>query len=156
MGSNFQCSRLFHNLFNKLFGTSLRSNHLKIDEAHTKACHPFFLTVNFTHDDNLLSWCDQAFVNIFKMMRCIISCAFFNLDLATVSRLARWICCQLSAPSQRPAFSFLDTRSYAALRAADLDWIVGPGYSLGGDIFEKNHENQSKTMKNHEKPTWNH
>ena len=24
------------------------------------------------------------------------------------------------------------TRSYAALRAADLDWIVGPGYSLGG------------------------
>ena len=22
------------------------------------------------------------------------------------------------------------TRSYAALRAADLDWIVGPGYSL--------------------------
>ena len=26
---------------------------------------------------------------------------------------------------------FLGTRSYAALRAADLDWIVGPGYSLG-------------------------
>ena len=25
----------------------------------------------------------------------------------------------------------LYTRSYAALRAADLDWIVGPGYSLG-------------------------
>ena len=25
----------------------------------------------------------------------------------------------------------LPTRSYAALRAADLDWIVGPGYSLG-------------------------
>ena len=24
------------------------------------------------------------------------------------------------------------TRSYAALRAADLDWIVGPKYSLGG------------------------
>ena len=24
-----------------------------------------------------------------------------------------------------------NTRSYAALRAADLDWIVGPGYSLG-------------------------
>ena len=23
------------------------------------------------------------------------------------------------------------TRSYAALRAADLDWIVEPGYSLG-------------------------
>ena len=27
--------------------------------------------------------------------------------------------------------SFKSTRSYAALRAADLDWIVGPGYSLG-------------------------
>ena len=26
---------------------------------------------------------------------------------------------------------FYKTRSYAALRAADLDWIVGPGYSLG-------------------------
>ena len=24
------------------------------------------------------------------------------------------------------------TRSYATLRAADLDWIVGPGYSPGG------------------------
>ena len=32
------------------------------------------------------------------------------------------------------------TRSYAALRAADLDWIVGPGYSLGRYILEKNHE----------------
>ena len=28
-------------------------------------------------------------------------------------------------------FFFVLTRSYAALRAADLDWIVGPGYSLG-------------------------
>ena len=27
---------------------------------------------------------------------------------------------------------FVHTRSYAALRAADLDWIVGPGYSPGG------------------------
>ena len=40
----------------------------------------------------------------------------------------------------------LYTRSYAALRAADLEWIVGPGYILGGYILEKNHE----------KPTWNH
>ena len=38
------------------------------------------------------------------------------------------------------------TRSYAALRAADLEWIVGPGYSFSGYILEKNHE----------KPTWNH
>ena len=38
------------------------------------------------------------------------------------------------------------TRSYAAPRAADLEWMVGPGYSLGGYILEKTHE----------KPTWNH
>ena len=30
---------------------------------------------------------------------------------------------------------FIITRSYAALRAADLDWIVGLDYSLGGYIF---------------------
>ena len=41
---------------------------------------------------------------------------------------------------------YLYTRSYAALLAADLEWIVGPGYSLGGYILEKKHE----------KPTWNH
>ena len=34
-------------------------------------------------------------------------------------------------------FIICGTRSYAALQAADLDWIVGPGYSLGGYIFEK-------------------
>ena len=30
---------------------------------------------------------------------------------------------------------FFITRSCATLRAADLDWIVGPEYSLGGYIF---------------------
>ena len=35
----------------------------------------------------------------------------------------------ISSPS-----SFI-TRSYAALRAADLDWIVGPGYNLGWYIL---------------------
>ena len=40
----------------------------------------------------------------------------------------------------------VNTRSYAALQAADLEWIVGPGYSLGGYTLEKHHE----------KPTWNH
>ena len=30
---------------------------------------------------------------------------------------------------------FVTTRSYAALRAADLDWIIGPGYSSGGYIL---------------------
>ena len=29
-------------------------------------------------------------------------------------------------------YVFTETRSCAALRAADLDWIVGPEYSLGG------------------------
>ena len=28
-------------------------------------------------------------------------------------------------------YHFIFTRSYAALRAADLDWIVGPGYRAG-------------------------
>ena len=32
---------------------------------------------------------------------------------------------------------FWYTRSYAALRAADLDWIVGPEYSLGGKDKQK-------------------
>ena len=32
------------------------------------------------------------------------------------------------------------TRSYAALRAADLDWIVRPGYSSDVYMSEKNHE----------------
>ena len=42
------------------------------------------------------------------------------------------------------------TRSYAALRAADLDWIVGPGYSLGaGTFWRKPMKNQPGTMKNH-------
>ena len=35
---------------------------------------------------------------------------------------------------------FCITRSYAALRAADLDWIIGPGYSSGGYILGENHE----------------
>ena len=32
-------------------------------------------------------------------------------------------------------FCFTITRSFAALLAADLDWIIGPEYSLGGYIF---------------------
>ena len=48
---------------------------------------------------------------------------------------------------------FIITRSYAALLAADLDWIVGPGYSSGRYILGKNHE---KPTWNREKPTWNH
>ena len=48
---------------------------------------------------------------------------------------------------------FVYTRSYAALRAADLDWIVGPGYSSGRYILGKSHE---KPTWNREKPTWNH
>ena len=42
----------------------------------------------------------------------------------------------------------MTTRSYAALRAADLDWIVWPGYSSGGHILEKNQPGTMKTMKN--------
>ena len=39
-----------------------------------------------------------------------------------------------------PRGHFTNTRSYAALRAADLDWIIGPGYSSGGYILGENHE----------------
>ena len=46
--------------------------------------------------------------------------------------------------------AFFNTRSYAA---ADLDWTVGPGYSLGRYILGENHE---KPTWNREKPTWNH
>ena len=59
--------------------------------------------------------------------------------------------------SYSPRVSFYETRSYAALQAADLDWIVGPGYSSGRYILEKNHEkptwNHEKPWKNDEKPT---
>ena len=51
---------------------------------------------------------------------------------------------------------FYQTRSYAALRAADQDWIVGQGYSSGGYILEKNHEKPTWNHKNYGKPTWNH
>ena len=45
---------------------------------------------------------------------------------------------------------FITTRSYAALRAADLDWIVRPGYGSGRYIGEKTMKNQPGTMKTHE------
>ena len=44
----------------------------------------------------------------------------------TVAKLGGRVCFNL------PPFLF--TRSCAALLAADLDWIVGPEYSLGGYI----------------------
>ena len=54
---------------------------------------------------------------------------------------------------------FWGTRSYAALRAADLDWIVGPGYSLGrvhsGEKPWKTNLEPWKTMETNQKP-WNY
>ena len=51
---------------------------------------------------------------------------------------------------------FDNTRSYAALRAADLDWIVGPGYSLGrgnsGEKPWKTNLEPWKTMETNQKP----
>ena len=46
--------------------------------------------------------------------------------LPSISVLWVLFCCFLTE-----IVKFQQTRSYAALRAADLDWIVGPGYSLG-------------------------
>ena len=42
----------------------------------------------------------------------------------------------------------MSTRSYAALRAADLEWIQFGRVHFG----EKNMKNQPGTMKNHKKP----
>ena len=42
-----------------------------------------------------------------------------------------WQAAILTLEQNPPEREFLYTRSYAALRAADLDWIVRPGCSLG-------------------------
>ena len=42
-----------------------------------------------------------------------------------------------SGPPFRNITFFLITRSYAALRAADLDWIVGQEYSSGATFWRK-------------------
>ena len=62
--------------------------------------------------------------------------------LAPVSRLRlpRAVVGFVGENNLKDSQRFYFTRSYAALWAADLDWIVGPGYSLGGYILEKNHE----------------
>ena len=45
-----------------------------------------------------------------------------------------------SSQVPNPLFaSICNTRSYAALRVADLDWIVRPGYNSGGFILGKTH-----------------
>ena len=43
---------------------------------------------------------------------------------------------------------FVCTRSYAALRAADLDWIVGPEYSLGRNK-QKRYKHFSSVTRGH-------
>ena len=50
------------------------------------------------------------------------------------------IICKRLVPRNDRLHFFVATRSYAALRAADLDWIIGPGYSSGGYILGENHE----------------
>ena len=122
-----------------------------------------------------------------------------NLDLLALhfaklsdNRPYLWLVFTLICPTwidsflihSRAALCFFATRSYAALRAADLDWIVGPGYSLGqvhsgerpwktnlepwktmtnqpGPMTNqpgtmKNHGNQPGTMRNHEITLKNH
>ena len=54
------------------------------------------------------------------------------------------------------ALFIIITRSCAPLRAADLDWIVGPGYSSGGYILGKTMKNQPRTLKKNEKQTGKH
>ena len=56
--------------------------------------------------------------------------------------------CEEKIPMETPSANICKTRSCAALRAADLDWIVGPEYSLGGYIFG---DSQLTFMTQHEK-----
>ena len=51
--------------------------------------------------------------------------------LKNISFLKMQTCCKLE---------FENTRCCAALREADLDWIVGSGYSSGGYNLKRNHE----------------
>ena len=41
----------------------------------------------------------------------------------------------ITGKENQRAYLIIDTRSSAALRAADLDWIVGPGHSWGRYIY---------------------
>ena len=50
-----------------------------------------------------------------------------------ISSVALFLPCSTSQKCDIDLFTF--TRSYAALRAADLDWIVGPGYSSGREHY---------------------
>ena len=61
---------------------------------------------------------------------------------AAVRRMSKYIgCISFNCERKRgPKLPFIPTRCYAPLRVADLDWIFGLGYSLGGYILEKNHE----------------
>ena len=67
-----------------------------------------------------------------------------DADLQLSHQGAQWRLC--SWISSEDISSFVKTRSYATLRAADLDWVVGPGYSSGRYILDKN---QHGTMNNH-------
>ena len=87
--------------------------------------------------------CRRGFNKCYAIFAIFAIFAYFNFALLLPSPTT-----DLLGVEQVLYNSFRITRSYAALQAADLDWIVGPGYSLGGCIFEKNHENQPKTMKN--------
>ena len=71
-----------------------------------------------------------------------------------ISSVALFLPCSTSQKCDIDLFTF--TRSYAALRAADLDWIVGPGYSLGrvhsGEKPWKTNLEPWKTMETNQKP----
>ena len=73
----------------------------------------------------------------------MISQTFYNTNMSLLIRLINWDW-YLRDPEQTSTFlhvhifpfqGFNYTRSYAALWAADLDWIIGPGYSLGEYIL---------------------
>ena len=61
-------------------------------------------------------------------------------EIPQASQIIAILVMTVKEATKKDLVKFRKTRSYAALRAADLDWIIGPGYSLGGYILEKNHE----------------
>ena len=80
-----------------------------------------------------LFWAFLIFLNIRSMCLCGSSSGSTRLiwwrGRAAIGGKVRY--CSFSPYSHSSFFClFSHTRSYAALRAADLDWIVGPGSSL--------------------------
>ena len=68
---------------------------------------------------------DNILIEISGKNNCQACCRLF--ESSTI--LYEWLIAFIPDPTYGVYQVFWETRSYAALRAADLDWMVGPGYS---------------------------